>query len=196
MTPPADTASWATALVQIGIPSLVTLVSLFVTFRLGRASHQKDIAIANLAADSERRKMTSERKANLITEITAALVEVENAHSAYSGLFRRTKIEDASAPIAPSQELQDAFSAMSSAIDKCCGARTATCLLGNSRVGALFELYLQDNFGFQQQANPIHGGASPIDLNDSFIQLSSRRIELLGLLSDLYLDETSPKREP
>jgi hypothetical protein len=195
MTTSADTTSWGTALVQIGIPSLVTLASLFVTFHLGRASHQKDIAIASLAADSEKRKMTSERKANLITEITAALAEVENAHSAYSGLFRRTKIEDASAPITPSQELQDAFSMLSSAIDKCCGARTASYLLGNSRVSALFELYLQDNFKFQKQANPIHGGASPIDLNDSFIKLSSRRIELLGLLSDLYLDETSQKRE-
>lgn len=195
MTTSADTASWVTTLIQIGIPSLVTLASLIVTFHLGRASHQKDIAIANFAADSEKRKMTSERKANLITDITAALAGVENAHSAYSGIFRRIEIEDASAPIAPSQELQDAFSTLSSAIDRCCGARTATYLLGNSRFNALFELYLQDNFGFQKKANPIHSGASPIELDDLFSKLSSRRKELLGLLSDLYLDETSQKRE-
>ncbi|QXW19637.1 hypothetical protein KXJ72_07095 [Comamonas aquatica] len=189
------TEPWITDLIQIGIPSLVTLASLFVTYRLGRASHQKDIAIANLAADSEKRRMTSERKANLITEITAALADVENAHSTYSGIFRRTKIEDASAPIALSNELQDAFGTLSSAIDRCCGARSATYLLGNSRVSGLFELYLEENFGFQQQANPLHG-ASLIDLNDSFIKLSSRRIELLGLLSQLYLDESSQKHEP
>ncbi|MFO6421130.1 hypothetical protein ACLBKS_13105 [Hylemonella sp. W303a] len=194
MTLSPDSASWITTLIQIGIPSLVTLASLFVTFRLGRASHQKDIAIANLAADSERRKMTNERKANLIAEITAALAEVENAHSAYSGLFRRSKIKDVSAPIEPSHELQAAFGSLSSAIDKCCGARTAVYLLGNSSVSSLFELYLQDNFGFQAQANPIHSNASPIDLNDSFVALSSRRIKLLGLLSDLYLDKASTGR--
>lgn len=195
MTTSADTASWVTSLIQIGIPSLVTLVSLFVTFHLGRASHQKDIAIAKLTADSEKRKTISERKANLITNITATLAEVENAHSGYSGLFRRTKIEDNSVPTMPYEELQHAFSTLSSAIDRCCGARTATYLLGNSRVSGLFEVYLEDNFRFQQLANPIHGGANPIDLNDLFSKLSSRRIELLGLLSDLYLDESSPKRE-
>lgn len=190
----ASTESWITTLIQIGIPSLVTLASLFVTFRLGKASHWKDITIANLAADSEKRKMTSERKANLIADITTALAEVENAQGTYSGLFRRTKIEDKSAPIAPSKELQDAFNTLSSAIDKCCGARTATYLLGNSRVSAIFELYLQDLFGFQVQANPSHG-ASPFDLSDSFEGLSARRIELLGLLSSLYLDEVSPQNE-
>lgn len=193
MTPSADTASWITTLIQVGIPSLVTLASLFVTFRLGKASHQKDITIANLAAESERRRMTSERKANLIMDITSALNAVENAHSAYSGLFRRATNEEASAPIAASPELLDAFSTLSSAIERCCGARTATYLLGNSSVSALFELYLGDNFRFQRLANPKHGGVSRIDLSDLFDQLSSRRKELLGLLSNLYLDETLPK---
>jgi hypothetical protein len=190
----SSTEGWITTLIQIGIPSLITLASLFLTFLLGKASHQKDITIANLAVDTEKRKMTSERKANLITDITAALAEVENAQGTYSGLFRRTRIEDKSAPIAPTKELQDAFSILSSAIDKCCGARTATYLLGNTRVSALFELYLQDLFSFQQQANPFYG-ANPIDLSVSFEGLSSRRIELLGLLSNLYLDEVSPQNE-
>ena len=190
----ASTESWITTLIQIGFPSLVTLASLFLTFRLGKASHQKDITIANLAADSEKRRMTGERKANLIKDIIAALTEVENAQGTYSGLFRRTNNEDNSLPILPSKELQDAFSTLSSAIDKCCGARTATYFLGNSRVSAIFELYLQDLFGFQRQANPSHG-ASPVDLSFSFDGLRSRRIELLDLLSNLYFDEVPPQNE-
>lgn len=187
MTDSANIASWIKDLIQIGIPSLVTLVSLLVTFLLGKASHQKDIAIANLSSESEKRKITSERKANLIKNIATALTEVENACGTYSGIFRRTR-KDTPVPISASQELQDAFCALSSAIDKCCGARTATYLLGDSRVGTLFELYLQKSFEFQQQANPPHG-ADPIDLTNSFVALSSRQKELLGRLSDLYLDE-------
>lgn len=185
-----STEPWITTLIQIGIPSLVTMGTLFFNYRLGKASHQKDKDIARLASDSERRKLTNERKAKLITEITAALAEVENAIGAHSGIFRRTNIEDPSESITPSKELQDSFAALSAAIDKCCGARTATYLLGNSHISALFEQYLQDNFQFQKKANPLQE-TSPVDLTESFNQLSCRRIELLGLLSELYLDENS-----
>lgn len=192
----ADTASWVTTLIQIGIPSLVTLASLCVTFRLGKASNQKDIAIANIVSDSEKQKMTSERKANLITDIVVVLTEVENAHSAYSGLFRRTKIEDVSTTIAPSKELQDSFSTLSSVIDRCCGVRTAINLLGNSLIIGQFDLYLEANFRFQLQANPDHGSASLIDLSHLRDELNFRQKKLFELLSDQYLDSPPQKSEP
>ena len=181
------------SLIQIGIPSLVTLASLFVTFRLGKAAHEKDRAIAALGIDAETRKITSERQGNLVKEIASANSVVDTALGSYSGVFRRMNAADDKSGDAMTKELNEAFLGLSTAVDKCMGARTASYLLGNSSVSATFELYMQDLFGFQRLANPTNN-ADVFQLNTAHNAIVARTKALAGLLSNVYLQNSLPQK--
>ena len=184
---PSTTDQWITTLIQIGVPSLLTLVSLILTFCLGKAAHQKERVIATLGIDAERKKITSERQASLVKDIASAVSIVEAALGSYSGVFRRMSAGEGRMTDAMTKERNDAFLDLSSAVDKCTGARTASYLLGNSSISATFDLYMQDLFGFQRLANPT-SSADVFQLSTAHDAIVARSNRLAGLLSGVFLE--------
>ena len=168
-------------------------MSLILTFRLGKAAHQKEQVIATLGIDAERTKITSERRASLVKDIASAVSTVEAALGSYSGVFRRMSAGEARATDAMAKERNDAFLDLSSAVDKCAGARTASNLLGNSSISATFALYMQDLFGFQRLANPT-SGADVFQLSTAHDAIVARSNTLAGLLSAVFLENAPPQK--
>lgn len=182
-----NTANWITSLIQIGVPSLIAIVSLVLTFLAARAGHKKDIRIAELTLQGKVRELTSQRESTLVQEIAEAVSEVENAIGKHSGIFRRNAYRNG-APISPELDnnLRSAYAELSSAIDACCGARAKISLLGKPNISHAFELFLEILFGFQHEANPSLFNDT-LQLSESFEEVKTRREELMQLLSSVYL---------
>jgi len=182
-----NTANWITSLIQVGVPSLVAIVSLAFTFLASRAGHKKDMRIAELTLQGKVRELTSQREATLVQDIAEAISAVENAVGKHSGIFRRNAYLNG-APVTQELDssLRSAYAELSSAIDACCGARAKVSLLGKHNISHSFELFLEILFGFQREANPSLP-ADTIQLSETFEAVKTRRDELMKQLSSVYL---------
>lgn len=187
MVDASSSATWVTSLIQVGIPSVVAVVSLVLTFLVTKAGHKKDLKIAEISLAGKLGEAASVRGANLVREIAEAISAVEIAIGKHSGVFRKYSHSE-TFPDGPDTEasLMSAYADLCVAIDACCGARAKVNLLGNPEISVSFELFLEKLFGFQHEANPAIK-TNRVELSLVHDEVVERVGILMQMLSTIYL---------
>ena len=77
---------WSDVL-KIGIPSLIAVISLIITYFISKRSNEKDIAITKLKIGSDSKKETKNQEVELIKSISGDLSKVYDKSSRYTSLL-------------------------------------------------------------------------------------------------------------
>lgn len=180
--------AWISDLIKIGIPSAVAVATLVANYLQTRKGHEKDLIIENLRHNSDARKTMAEKRSALVMEIATKITATENAFAQHSGIFRRRDItDDSEVTDAIMEEARTAFAEVNAAVDACIGASVLVGLLGDTKIEAQFELFLQSLFTFQKYANPDKT-MDPFDLMDWSAKVKRQKSAVLSALSAIYLD--------
>ncbi|MFM0428185.1 hypothetical protein PQQ75_04145 [Paraburkholderia aspalathi] len=184
----SSTYSFVLDLLKTSGSYLVALASLFVTYKQVRAGHKKDLSIEELRQDADRSKATAAKRSALVMEIVTKITAVENALARHSGVFRRRDIaDDADVTDAVMEEARAAFVEVNATVDACIGASVLVHLLGDTKIAAQFEIFLQSLFTFQKYANPDKT-MDRFDLMDWSEKVKKQKKAVLTALGAIYLD--------
>lgn len=187
---------WKT-LLQVGIPSLITVVSIYFNYRTNKVSKQKDETIAQLNIDAKFRGEVDQRRARLIEDIAEKILSLESALGKHSGVFRRMP-EGHNIPERSQDRtaITEAVDEVRVAVDECVGIRTKVNLLGQKKVSAEYQLLLESLFSFQKLVAPERY-ADRFEVGDMYAhRVQPKLVAVTQQLSDLYLQQgTTAERE-
>ncbi|GEM_PF-2881722 len=187
--PELNTAEpWINDLIKIGIPSLGTLLSIFVTYRIGIAGHKKDLDIEKLRAEINKSKASSEKRTDLAKDVMLKITAVETAHGKFSGVFRSENIKVNSTLTGEQKiKLNSTFQDLSRAIDECTGIKSSVLLLNEPQVSVNFTLYLEKLYTFQAGVKQDDDFSDQITLGNQFLAIEHSKERLVAILSNIYM---------
>ncbi|NTY39892.1 hypothetical protein [Burkholderia diffusa] len=178
------TAPWVADFVKVGIPSAIAGLSIVVTARTTRAGQQKDLAIESLRQQADDRRVSRSNRAELVKDIAARVVAVENAIGEHSGVYRMgysPENDNAALQLRHSE----AFHNLEKALQQCIGARALVHLLADDEIVAQLELYLTALFSYQSAARP-EKNTDVFALNELHGVITNRRGPLMRGLGKIY----------
>ncbi|OXI42151.1 hypothetical protein [Burkholderia aenigmatica] len=179
-------APWVADLVKIGIPSIITLVSIVVTARTTTAGQQKDLAIEALRQQADESRVVRDHRSALVKDVAARVVAVESAIGEHSGVYRagyEPGDENPALQLRHSEALQN----LEKAVQQCMGVQALVHLLADDELADQIESYLEALHQYQVAANPEDEQGEPVDelykLHETIV---GHRVTLMRGLGKIY----------